>query len=135
MPELHTFFSRLADVEVRAAKWETFEIPSRAERENLWPGDLVKLVFEDIGERLWIKVLNRDGTDPGTGRLYSGIVMSKPLDSSMSEGDKISFGPEHVADIAHVSLRKARERQAHEAHGDHRNPHHQKGKPCLPAGR
>lgn len=134
MSEHCTFIPRLADVEVRAAESEgSFGIPARSEREDLWPGDLVKLVFLDVGERLWVKVLNRDGTDPGTGKLFSGIVISKPANSSdMPEGTPIDFGPENVAAIAHVSLRKARERQAHEAHCVHRKPHHQKGKPCLP---
>jgi hypothetical protein len=146
MPEHYTFIPKLANVEVRAAESEgSFEIPSREEREDLWPDDLVKLIFLNIGERLWVKVLplapqplaavNRDGTDPGTGRIYSGIVISDPVNPAMSRGDKVSFNPEHVADIAHVSLRKARERQARETHCVHRKPHHQKGKPCLPTGR
>lgn len=142
MPEHYTFIPRLANVEVRAAESGHFEIPTRAEREDLWPGDLVKLVFLNIGERLWVKVLDCDGTNQGTrrwiassGKPYSGIIISKPSHSDMSEGMSIDFGPEHVADIAHVSLRRARERQAHEAHVEHRKPHHQKGKPCLPTGR
>lgn len=113
----------LVDVEVRTQmanrmvrESNSFEIPSRAEREDLWPGDLVKLISTNAGEYLWVKVLNRDGTDPGTGKLYSGTVISNP-----HEGDKVSFGPENVTDIAHVTLRKTREKQLH-------SPHNSRGK-------
>jgi hypothetical protein len=102
----------LANVEVREKGSSSFEIPSRAEREDLWPGDLIKLILATVdeylwlGEYLWVKVLNRDGTDPEAGKLYSGTVISNP-----HEGNKVSFGPENVAEIAHVTLRKTREKQ------------------------
>jgi hypothetical protein len=111
MTERYTFAIVLADVEVRERESSSFEIPSRAEREDLWPGDLVKLIFTNIGERLWVKVSDRTETNFKTGNLYSGSVISKPDNPAMNEGDKVSFGPEHVAIIAHVTLRKTREKQ------------------------
>ena len=34
---------KLVDVESRASRHKSFEIPSRDEREDLWPGDLAKV--------------------------------------------------------------------------------------------
>jgi hypothetical protein len=100
--------AELANVEGRNKESSSFEIPTREEREDLWPGDLVKLVFEGIGERLWARVLTRNDEE---GCLpFLGIVESESLDTSVHKGDKVVFGPEHVADIAHVILRKTRER-------------------------
>ena len=116
MTERYTFAIVLADVEVRERESSSFEIPSRAEREDLWPGDLVKLIFTNIGEHLWVKVSDRTETNFKTGKLYSGSVISKPDNPAMDEGDKVSFGPEHVANIAHVTLRKTREKQKQDSH-------------------
>ena len=86
---------RLADVEKRAARFRNFEIPSREERENLWPNDLVKVIFEEIGERLWVRVTNvmLHGT-------YVGVLVSSPLQGDRFMGDSLVFGPENVADIS-----------------------------------
>jgi len=85
----------LANVEQRhATDPKTFEIPTREEREDLWPNDFVKLIFEDIGERLWIAVLLRN--DDGS---YTGSIVSQPGDPSLNPGDIVRFKPEHVADI------------------------------------
>ena len=100
----------LANVEERNQGSRSFEIPTRAEREDLWPGDLVKLVFARIGERLWVKVLTRNDVD-GDDRLpFLGIIESDVLDTPVHKGDKVDFVPEHLPDIAHVILRKTRER-------------------------
>jgi hypothetical protein len=85
---------RLVDVEERAARFATFEIPSREEREDLWPGDLAKLIFADIGERIWVEVV--DVLDA----VYVGTVESSPLHSELHRGDEIVFQPENVADIS-----------------------------------
>jgi hypothetical protein len=85
---------RLADVEERAAGSGTFEIPSREEREDLWPGDRAKVIFEKIGERLWVEVVNV------LGSTYVGTVESSPLYSELHKGDEIVFHPENVADIS-----------------------------------
>jgi hypothetical protein len=85
---------RLANVEQRAARCSSFEIPSRREREDLWPGDLARLIFEDIGERLWVKV-----TEVLAGHVCTGVIVSLPLDNAVHKGDKICFSPENVAGI------------------------------------
>ena len=85
---------RLANAELRAAKYSSFEIPSRKDREDLWPGDLVKLIFEDIGERLWVKV-----TEVLAGHICTGVIVSLPLDNAVHKGDKVYFSPENVAGI------------------------------------
>ena len=86
---------KLANAEQRhSVDPKTFVIPPREAREDLWPGDLVKLIFEDIGERLWVKVLkqNPDGS-------YDGFVTSEPLDASIDKGDNVHFNPEHITEI------------------------------------
>ena len=104
----------LANVEERNQGSRSFEIPTRAERNDLWPGDLVKLVFEGLGERLWVRVLTRNDDDGDDFLPFLGIIESEPafssLDTPVHKGDKVDFGPEHVANIAHVILRKTRER-------------------------
>ena len=86
---------RLADVEGRAAGSRTFAIPSREEREDLWPGDQAKVILEEIGERLWVRV-----ADVLDGCVYVGAVASSPLCGDCRMGDRLVFGPEHVADIS-----------------------------------
>ena len=110
MPKNKLPGSFLANVEERAGLHKSFEIPTREEREDLWPGDLVKLVFETIGERLWVNVLTRSDEDCAKALPFQGVIESESLDTSVHKGDKVDFGPEHVADIAHVILRKTRER-------------------------
>ena len=90
---------RLADVEGRAAGSRTFAIPSREEREDLWPGDQAKVVFEGIGERLWVRVM-----DVLDGCVYLGSIVSSPLYSDCRMGERLVFGPEHVADISRKSI-------------------------------
>jgi hypothetical protein len=99
---------RLADIEKRAAMWTSFEIPSRRKRENLQPGDLVKLVFKDIGERLWVEVRERlvSRENLHTRMSYIGVIDSSPLHFSVRQNDEVIFGPEHVADIQAASTRK-----------------------------
>jgi len=90
---------RLADVEKRAAGSKTFVIPSREEREDLWPGDQAKVVFEDFGERLWVRVV-----DVLDGCVYVGAIVSSPLYIDCRMGEKLVFSPEHVADISRKSI-------------------------------
>ena len=90
-----------------AAAPTTFEIPSRAARESLQPGDSAKLLFDietrsgdcvvDRGvDRMWVIVKRREregyvgvlDNDPG---LAEGLLL-RP-------GMEIVFGPEHVASI------------------------------------
>lgn len=90
---------RLADVERRAALHkDDFEIPPREEREDLWPDDLVKLIFEGIGERLWVKVIN-----VLDHQIYVGVIDSSPVYGDVHRGDEVIFGPEHVAGLSRTS--------------------------------
>jgi hypothetical protein len=86
---------------------DTFEIPSRAKRESLSPGDAVKLLFDtetadadhviDRGvDRMWVIVTERaDG-------LYIGVLDSDPGIAeglTLRPGTEVLFGPEHVIAI------------------------------------
>ena len=93
---------RLADAEKRAVESTTFKIPSREEREDLWPGDQVKLIFEEIGERLWVRVV--DVLVEGI-YVYVGSIESSPLYSDLHKGDEIVFGPENVSDLIKNRIR------------------------------
>ena len=90
----------LADVEARASKYASFEIPGRAKREALRVGDLAKLVFVDLqihdgasGERMWVEIV-RVVAGRYRGRLRNAPVVIDGLE----EGALVDFGPEHVAD-------------------------------------
>jgi uncharacterized protein YegJ (DUF2314 family) len=78
---------------------DTFQIPTRDERERLKPGDLVKLLFEvvnpeqgkPIAERMWVQVtdLAADG--------YVGSLDNDPrIIKTLSPGSRIEFRPQHV---------------------------------------
>jgi hypothetical protein len=80
----------------------TFFIPTRAERESVEPGDLVKLLFEVVNatddmpsaERMWVKVTVADG-----GR-YVGELDNEPAAlQSIGPGSRIEFGPEHIISL------------------------------------
>lgn len=86
---------------------DSFTIPTRAERENLTPGDAAKLLFDietreggrviDRGvDRMWVIV--KRSVD---GR-YLGVLDSDPGAAEglrLRPGIELSFGPEHVAGI------------------------------------
>lgn len=93
--------------ERQAAYPETFQIPSRTDRETLVPGAAAKLLFHietkdasrviDSGvDRMWVIV--RAVTPEG----YLGVLDSDPGQSeglNLREGDILVFGAEHVAAI------------------------------------
>ena len=90
--------------ELHARHSDTFSIPSREERTTLRVGARVKLVFLLRGtphgqtvthsERMWVTVEKVQG-----GR-YVGILDSDPATSqALQPGDRIEFGPEHVAGV------------------------------------
>jgi hypothetical protein len=98
----------LVSAEQRAAAApETFQIPSRAMRESLSPGDGAKLLFDietteggrivDRGvDRMWVIVKAK--TEEG----YIGALDNDPGAAEnlrLHERDLVVFGPEHVADI------------------------------------
>jgi hypothetical protein len=97
--------------ERHAAHAETFEIPSKVDRETLVPGAAAKLLFHietteggrviDRGvDRMWVIV---KAVAPGG---YVGVLDNDPGRSeglNLREGDGIVFGPEHVAAIDYPS--------------------------------
>jgi hypothetical protein len=91
---------RLADGEaMNRANPRSFFIPSRAEREALKAGDVVKLLFELVepqgdqpsAERMWVHVVDRDSDG------YLGELTNAPaVITTIGLGDTLRFGPEHV---------------------------------------
>lgn len=93
--------------EQHAAFPQTFEIPTRPQRESLAPGVGVKLLFDiqikeagvviDHGvHRMWVIVKGRSAQG------YTGVLDNNPGHAenlNLREGDTIQFGPEHVAGI------------------------------------
>lgn len=85
---------RLIDVEEKAKLYPaTFSIPVRSLREELWPGDLVKLDFDNC-ERMWVKISGQYATND-----YFGVLINSPLHLGLRQGDPIEFGPEHIMEI------------------------------------
>ena len=90
---------RMDNVEQLAGAYSgTLQIPSREMRVRLRKGDIVKLHFREDGteggERMWVKV--QSGSDRG----YMGLLDSDPTRLiEIKAGDRIGFGPEHVASI------------------------------------
>lgn len=114
MSEDHPY--RLANGEALAAKAPyTFFIPSRAEREAIVPGVLVKLTFEYLwdsrklnGERMWVKVTHVDGAQ------MTGLLDNRPYEEGLEEGMVVNFGPANVVgiewgDAAHPEMPERRE--------------------------
>lgn len=93
-------FTLDSGVEMHLASPETFYLPPADARENLSPGDTVKLVFriEHDGEvhveRMWVqlKAKTKDG--------YIGILDNDPYcTNEIQAGLSIEFQPEHVIQI------------------------------------
>jgi uncharacterized protein YegJ (DUF2314 family) len=93
----------LANAEARHREApESFPIPSRAERENVGPGSVVKLLFEltdpieddPSAERMWVEV--RTAND----QLMVGQLVNEPgTITTIDYGDEVRFGPEHIIEI------------------------------------
>lgn len=84
---------------------ETYWIPSRAERESLWPGDIAKIRFYirvaspdgstlDRGERMWVRVTERiEGW-------YRGELDNDPhCTDAIRAGLALWFQPRHIIAI------------------------------------
>jgi|SRR6266850_1588690 len=78
----------------------TFEIPSRAARENLLPGEIVKLLFRITSEgsvnveRMWVRIDERIDGD------YLGTLDNDPRTTqSFAAGTRVNFGPQHIIAI------------------------------------
>lgn len=92
---------RLANGEALAAKAPyTFFIPTRAEREAIVPGVLVKLVFEYLwdsrklnGERMWVRVTHVDGAE------MTGLLDNRPYEEGLEEGMVVNFSPANAVEI------------------------------------
>lgn len=88
----------LANVEERnRAHPDTFHIQSRSRREALMVGDSAKLIFEEKGvgtERMWLRIL----APVSDGRYYGELANQPVMISGILPGDRIEFGPEHVAE-------------------------------------
>jgi hypothetical protein len=78
----------------------TFPIPPREARENLKPGQIVKLLVaitadgEELVERMWVIVERRDGTG------YVAVLDNQPTSTDrMRPGMEVRFQPRHVIAI------------------------------------
>jgi hypothetical protein len=90
---------------LNASHPDTFQRPAREKRDSLAPGDAAKLLFDietreegrvvDRGvDRMWVKGRTADG--------YIGVLDNDPGTAEnlrLREGDNITFGPEHIAEI------------------------------------
>ena len=79
----------LIDVERWTVGSRSFTIPSREDREDLWPGDLANLLFEGIGKGMWVRVV-----EAHVGGIYVGVLESSRL------GIMVLFGAENVAGLS-----------------------------------
>ena len=88
-----------------AANPLSFFIPSAAERDTQQVGDVVRLHFvllqegADLprAERMWVEIAERSGDPPR----YIGVLTNQPRSiQSLAPGDRIPFGPEHIARIS-----------------------------------
>ena len=79
---------------------DTFWIPPRDQRQNLLPGELVKLIFrislaeEQHVERMWVLVKEK-GSNGYIGQLDNQPYCTREL----RLGDRVEFCPEHVVQI------------------------------------
>lgn len=76
---------------------ESFEIPSEAERLEIEPGAVVKLMFEmkdGWGERMWVNV-----STVGKRHLIGTLANTPVGIPRLGHGDKIKFTRDHVIDI------------------------------------
>jgi hypothetical protein len=80
---------------------DTFEVPDPSELDAIGPGDCVKVCFEDINERIWIRVT---GNDAGT---ITGTLDNDPVGEGIAYGDTVTLEPRNVLDIL-------RERSGHD---------------------
>ena len=83
---------------------ETFRIPDSGQRDNIKPGQLVKLIFLPrerdpvhdwvTSERMWVQVERR--LDDGG---YLGKLDNYPLVVDLEPGDPVQFQARHVIDV------------------------------------
>lgn len=124
LPALETDRWELESGEDRHAEnADSFWIPPRVEREQLRPGQAVKLLFRiestqpdgstEVGvERMWVLVTER------IDRMYVGRLDNEPSsveaddDVYLVRGAEVPFGPEHVIDVAEPPVEYVEEMRA-----------------------
>ena len=72
---------------------DTFAVPTPAALDTIRPGDCVKVAFEDLGERMWVRVT---GNDAGT---ITGTLDNDPVGEGIAYGDTVTLEPRNVLDI------------------------------------
>jgi hypothetical protein len=96
---MSTFYTLDSGVDRNREAPDTFQIPPAAERENLQPGQIAKLMFRiDDGaeisvERMWVRVHARDGDE------YVGVLDNDAYGADLRHGLEVRFRPEHVIQI------------------------------------
>jgi hypothetical protein len=91
----------LIDVEKRHAdNPDTFEIPSREERESLRVWDFARLIFAP-GERIWVEVVKvgAEGVMKPGFAAYIGAIRNRPIAVTLQYGDWIGFDPRHICEV------------------------------------
>lgn len=90
-----------------AAHPDTFWIPDLSDRENLEPGDLVKLIFyyndadpaEPVGaDRMWVLVRKR--IPSGYLGELDGFPWSNPANDDFGDGMELPFAAHHIIEIS-----------------------------------
>ena len=91
-------------VERHAETPDTFQIPPQADRENLKPGDLAKIIFRiEIGddvyvERMWVKL------SEVRPEFYVGLLDNDPYcTDELRSGMRVEFHADHVIQISRVA--------------------------------
>lgn len=75
---------------------ETFEIPDSKDKDLVRPGDFVKLMWEverSPGERMWVKVISRNGN-----RLV-GTLENYAICAYLKAGERIKFDIDDIIDL------------------------------------
>jgi hypothetical protein len=97
---------KIADAEALSRAHTSFRIPSSTVRRSLGVGDLAKVVITSAplpprgpdGERPWLTIVGARG-GRYVARLESSL-MAWPWRDVHKPGDLLTFGPEHVIDVA-----------------------------------
>jgi uncharacterized protein YegJ (DUF2314 family) len=82
---------------------DTFEIPTRENRESQQVGDLVKLIFritindEEFVERMWVIITHKNGHE------FTGKLDNQPFCTlDLKAGDAVTFSSKHIINIDNV---------------------------------
>lgn len=81
---------------------DTFYIPSQAERDNVQPGDFVKICIQDAdmpGERFWCKVISSDISFGDITQNYAVEVDNDLVVYDIPLGSELFVNSCHIMDI------------------------------------